>query len=132
MSAAIAYTASGALTRTMPGWEVISWTLVASLPMSLFVCWLTYPADTASVPLDAWLGLLYSAVMAQWMGFFFWNAGLALGGIARVSQVQLVQPFVTVALATTVNREAVDLTTILFAAAVVATVAIGTRMRVGR
>jgi drug/metabolite transporter (DMT)-like permease len=131
ISAAIAYTASGALTRSMPGWEVISWVLVVSLPVSLFVSWLTFPQGVAEVPADAWLGLLYSAVMAQWMGFFFWNAGLAMGGIARVSQVQLLQPFVTVGLAALVNRERVDLQTILFAAAVVVTVAIGMRMRVG-
>ena len=70
--------------------------------------------------------------MGQWVGLFFWNAGLALGGISRVSQVQLVQPFVTVALAATVNRETIGLETILFAIAVVVTVAIATRMRVRR
>jgi drug/metabolite transporter (DMT)-like permease len=132
ISAGIAYTASGALSRTMPGWEVISWALVASLPVSLAVSLLSFPANPASVPIDAWLGLLYSAVMAQWMGFFFWNAGLAMGGISRVSQVQLVQPFVTVALAAIVNREVIDLQTILFALAVVSIVAVGTRMRVGK
>ena len=122
ISGAIAYTASGSLTREMPGWEVISWTLVASLPLSLLGCWLTFPANAISVPADAWLAVIYSAVFAQWMGFFFWNAGLAMGGISRVSQVQLLQPFVTVALAALVNHESVDLQTILFAAAVVVTV----------
>lgn len=130
ISGAVAYAASGSLTREMPGWEVISWTLVASLPLSLLGCWLTFPANAGSVPAEAWLSVIYSAVFAQWMGFFFWNAGLAMGGISRVSQVQLLQPFVTVALAALVNRESVDLQTILFAAAVVATVAVGTRMRV--
>ena len=101
----IAYTASGSLARTMPGWEVICWALVVSLPFSLLASILLFPDNAAAVPSDAWLGLLYSAVMAQWMGFFFWNAGLAMGGISRVSQVQLVQPFVTVGLAALVNRE---------------------------
>lgn len=132
VSGGIAYAASGALARTMPGWEVISWALVASLPVSLAAMILLFPANPAAIPLDAWLGLLYAAVMAQWMGFFFWNAGLAMGGISRVSQVQLIQPFVTVALATIVNREIIDLQTILFALAVVLTVAIGTRMRVNQ
>jgi drug/metabolite transporter (DMT)-like permease len=132
ISAAIAYTASAALARTMPGWEVISWALVASLPVSLAVSWMLFPENPAAVPADAWLGLLYSAVMAQWMGFFFWNAGLAIGGISRVSQAQLVQPFVTLALAATINREMVDLETILFALAVVVIVGISTRMRVAR
>lgn len=132
ISAGIAYTASGALSRKMPGWEVISWALVASLPISLGVMIFLFPANPAAVPIDAWLGLLYSAVMAQWMGFFFWNAGLAMGGISRVSQVQLMQPFITVALAATVNREIIDLQTILFALAVVIIVTIGTRMRVAQ
>jgi drug/metabolite transporter (DMT)-like permease len=132
ISGGLAYTASGSLARTMPGWEVISWALVASLPISFLASWALFPDNPTAVPADAWLGLLYSAVMAQWRGFFFWNAGLAMGGISRVSQVQLVQPFVTVGLAATVNRETIDLTTILFALAVVAVVGIGTRMRVSR
>ncbi len=132
ISAGIAYTASGALSRGMPGWEVISWALVASLPVSLGVMIALFPENPTAIPIDAWLGLLYSAVMAQWMGFFFWNAGLAMGGISRVSQVQLVQPFVTVGLAATVNREMIDLQTIVFALAVVIIVAIGTRMRVAQ
>ncbi len=132
ISGGIAYTASGALSRTMPGWEVISWALVASLPISLAACVMLFPDNPTAVPADAWLGLLYAAVMAQWMGFFFWNAGLAMGGISRVSQVQLVQPFVTVGLAATVNREVIDLQTILFALAVAIIVAVGTRMRVGQ
>lgn len=132
ISGGIAYTASGSLARTMPGWEVISWALVASLPVSLLASWALFPDNPAAVSADAWLGLLYSAVMAQWMGFFFWNAGLAMGGISRISQVQLVQPFVTVGLAASVNRETIDLQTILFALAVVAVVGIGTRMRIKR
>lgn len=132
ISGGIAYTASGSLARTMPGWEVISWALVAALPVSLLASWALFPDNPAAVSADAWLGLLYSAVMAQWMGFFFWNAGLAMGGISRISQVQLVQPFVTVGLAASVNRETIDLQTILFALAVVAVVGIGTRMRIKR
>jgi drug/metabolite transporter (DMT)-like permease len=70
--------------------------------------------------------------MSQLVGFFAWNAGLALGGIARVGQIQLLQPFVIVALAALINRETVDLETIGFAIAVVATVVIGRRMHVER
>ena len=73
------------------------------------------------------LGLLYVALFSQWIGFFAWNAGMAMGGIARVSQVQLLQPFVTFALAAFFNDETITLQIVLFAAAVVATVAISTR-----
>ena len=126
---AIGYAFSGRLTAEMPGWEVISWVLVIALPISLPATVLTLPADIGSVPLKPMLGLLYVALFSQWIGFFAWNAGMAMGGIARVSQVQLLQPFVTFALAAFFNDETITPQIVLFAAAVVATVAISTRTR---
>jgi drug/metabolite transporter (DMT)-like permease len=75
------------------------------------------------------LALLYVAVFSQWIGFFAWNAGMAIGGIARVSQVQLLQPFVTFALAAWLNGEIITWQIVLFATAVVVTVAISSRTR---
>ena len=126
---AIGYAFSGRLTADMPGWEVISWVLVIALPVSIPAAWLTMPADIAQIPLKPMLGLLYVALFSQWIGFFAWNAGMAMGGIARVSQVQLLQPFVTFALAAFFNDETITPQIVLFAAAVVATVAISTRTR---
>jgi drug/metabolite transporter (DMT)-like permease len=126
---AIGYAFSGRLTAAMPGWEVISWVLVIALPVALPAAWLTMPADLAAVQLKPVLGLLYVALFSQWIGFFAWNAGMAMGGIARVSQVQLLQPFVTFALAAYFNDETITPQIVLFAAAVVATVAISTRTR---
>ena len=126
---AIGYAFSGRLTADMPGWEVISWVLVMALPISLPAAALTMPADLTSIGLKPWLALLYVAVFSQWIGFFAWNAGMAMGGIARVSQVQLLQPFITFALAAFFNDETITLQVLLFAAAVVATVAISTRTR---
>jgi drug/metabolite transporter (DMT)-like permease len=128
--AAIGFTFSGRLTAEMPGWEVISWVQVIALPISLPVAALTLPADLTHIALKPWLALLYVAVFSQWIGFFAWNAGMAMGGIARVSQVQLLQPFITFALAALFNDETITLQILLFAAAVVATVAIGTRTQV--
>jgi drug/metabolite transporter (DMT)-like permease len=126
---AIGYAFSGRLTADMPGWEVISWVLVMALPVSLPAAALTMPADLSHIGLKPWLALLYVAVFSQWIGFFAWNAGMAMGGIARVSQVQLLQPFITFALAAFFNDETITLQVLLFAAAVVATVAISTRTR---
>ena len=125
----IGYAFSGRLTAEMPGWEVISWVLVIGLPISLPATALTMPSDLAHIDLKPWLGLLYVALFSQWIGFFAWNAGMAMGGIARVSQVQLLQPFITFALAALINGETITWQTVLFAAAVVATVAISTRTR---
>jgi drug/metabolite transporter (DMT)-like permease len=103
--------------------------LVIALPVSLPAAALTMPADLSQIALKPWLALLYVAMFSQWIGFFAWNAGMAMGGIARVSQVQLLQPFITFALAATFNGEAITLQILLFASAVVATVAISTRTR---
>src|SRR5882757_3245037 len=129
---ATGYAFSGRLTAEMPGWEVISWVLVMALPVSLPASLLAMPQDLGNVPLRPMLGLLYVALFSQWIGFFAWNAGMAMGGIARVSQVQLLQPFVTFALAAFFNDETITWQTVLFAAAVVATVAISTRTRAQR
>jgi drug/metabolite transporter (DMT)-like permease len=128
-TSAIGYGFSARLTGKMPGWEVISWALVMALPISLPAAALTMPADLTHIALKPWLALLYLAVFSQWIGFFAWNAGMAMGGIARVSQVQLLQPFITFALATFFNDETITLQILLFAASVVATVALSTRMR---
>ena len=125
----VGYAFSGRLTSQMPGWEVISWVLVIALPVSIPAAVLTMPADVTHIPLKPWLGLLYVALFSQWIGFFAWNAGMAMGGIARVSQVQLLQPFVVFALAAVFNDETITLQIVLFAAGVVATVAISTRTR---
>src|SRR6476660_1567017 len=126
---AIGYAFSGRLTGKMPGWEVISWVLVIALPVSLPAAALTMPADPFHIDLKPWLGVLYVALVSQWIGFFAWNAGMAMGGIARVSQIQLLQPFITFALAAFFNGETITPQIVLFAAAVVATVAISTRSR---
>ena len=126
---AIGYAFSGRLTSQMPGWEVISWVLVIALPLSIPAAALSMPADISHISLKPWLGLLYVALFSQWIGFFAWNAGMAMGGIARVSQIQLLQPFVTFALAAFFNDETITLQILLFAAAVVVTVAISTRTR---
>lgn len=128
-ASAIGYAFSGRLTASMPGWEVISWALVIALPISLPAAALAWPANVDQIALKPWLALLYVALFPQWIGFFAWNAGMAMGGIARVSQMQLLQPFVTFALAATLNGETITPSILLFAAAVVATVAISTRTR---
>ncbi len=129
VSAAIAYTLSGKLARTMPGWEVISWACLLALPLFAAGTAALWPRNFADISLRTWDAVLYVGLIAQFLGFFAWNAGLAMGGIARVGQVQLLQPFVTLTVAALINGEHVGIDTILFAAAVAATVLIGLRSR---
>ena len=132
LSGALGYTFSGRLATLMPGWEVISWQVVIFLPLAAAATFVLWPADIATAPISSWIGLGYVGLVSQYTAFFVFNAGLAIGGIARVGQVMLLQPFMIVVLALPVNGEAIDVETILFAAAVVATVLIGQRMRVTR
>jgi drug/metabolite transporter (DMT)-like permease len=132
LSAASGYTVLAGLTKSRPGWEVISWTVVISLPVTLPFAVLTAPSDLFAVPLPHWGAFLYLGLMSQYVGFFFWNTGLAMGGQARVSQTQLLQTFVTLAFAAWVNGEQVDLLTWIFAVAVVGVVLIGRRTRIAK
>jgi drug/metabolite transporter (DMT)-like permease len=124
VAGALGYTLSARLTRHMPGWEVISWQVVALLPLATAATLALWPADIARVPIFAWAGLGYVGLVSQYTAFFVFNAAMAMGGIGRVVQIMLLQPFVTIVLALPVNGEPIDLETILFAAAVVATVLI--------
>jgi len=128
-SAAIGYVAGARLSAAMPAERGICWVLVVSLPLTLPAMLLTWPANTASVA--AWSGFAYVTVFSMWLGFFAWYRGLALGGTMRVSQVQLVQPFLAMLFAVPLLGEHLDLPTVVFALAVVATVFVGRWMSVG-
>jgi drug/metabolite transporter (DMT)-like permease len=129
---AFGYALSGELSRHMPGWEVICWQVLLFLPLSALATILLWPASLAHTPWPAWAGLAYVALVSQLSAFFVFNAAMAMAGVARTGQLMLLQPFVIVALAWPVNGEPIELATLAYAAAVVATVIIGQRMRVGR
>jgi drug/metabolite transporter (DMT)-like permease len=131
-SGAVGYTLSGRLAALMPGWEVISWQVVIFLPFAALATFAIWPPSISSTSFSAWAGLAYVGFISQFMAFFVFNAAMAIGGIARVGQIMLLQPFVIVALALLVNGEPINAETMIFAAAVVATVLIGQRMRVRR
>jgi drug/metabolite transporter (DMT)-like permease len=102
---AVGYVIAGDLSTRMPGWEVISWMLVLMAPLSLPATLWLWPAPSAIISTSSWLGFAYITLLSQYFGFFAWNAGLALGGVARVSQVQLLQTFVTLIFASLINDE---------------------------
>jgi drug/metabolite transporter (DMT)-like permease len=127
-SAAVGYAFGGRLAQAMRAEHVICWSLVATLPLTLPLALWTRPA--AAVPLTAWAGFAYVALFSQWIGFFAWYRGLALGGTVRVSQVQLVQPFLSMVFAVPLLGERLDLLTVAFGLAVIATVFLGKKMPV--
>lgn len=127
------YVLSAKLSRTRPGWEVVSWILVIALPVNLIGMAFTWPgmATFLNAPAPALWGFLYVTLISQYLGFFAWNAGLAMGGVARVGQVQLLQTFVTLIFAATLVGETVEPIVWVFAAIVVGLVFAAKRLARG-
>lgn len=128
--AGVGYAQGAVLSHDLGGARVISWALIVALPIVLpgavYFGW----HDAAAVHAAshrAWLGLAYISVMSMFFGFFAWYRGLALGGVARVGQVQLLQPFLTLFVATLLLGEKQNLETLTFAFLVVGVVAVGRR-----
>ncbi len=128
LSAAFGYVSGGQLTPQLGAERVICWVLVISLPLTMPLMLLTWP-DAPVLP-SAWMGFAYVALISMWIGFFAWYRGLALGGTVRVSQVQLVQPFLSMLFSVPLLGESLDLMTVGFSIAVIATVFIGKKMPV--
>src|SRR3954469_8095034 len=95
----LGYAEGARLSRRLGGWQVISWALVVALPIMAAIGLATLPDVWSGIGGPAWLGLAYVSVFSMLIGFVFWYRGLALGGIAGVGQLQLLQPFFGLALA---------------------------------
>ena len=128
LSGALGYVAGARVAGQLPAQQVICWVLVGSLPLTLPVMLALWPAHP--VRTSAWLGLGYAALFSMWLGFFAWYRGLALGGVVRVSQVQLLQPFLALLLAVPILGEPLEPLTVACSLAVVAVVFVGRRMPV--
>ena len=126
--AAVGYGYGAKLSHTMRAEHVICWALVLSLPLTVPLAALEWPQ--AAIKPVAWWAFAYVAVFSMWLGFFAWYRGLALGGTVRVSQVQLVQPFLSMLFAVPLLGETLDALTVGFGLAVIAVVFVGKKMPV--
>lgn len=132
IAGAVNYAFGGELSRRRSGWEVICWALVLSAPfLGLAFWWIAPPINWSASP-AAWAGFAFVSLFSMFLGFFAWNKGLALGGIAKVAQMQLVQPFVALAGAALLLGERIGTLELAFATLVVAIVALGRRTQVRR
>lgn len=123
----LGYAEGAKLSRKLGGWQVISWALVLAAPLMLALTAATLPPSWQGIGGPAWLGLAYVSIFSMLVGFVFWYRGLALGGIASVGQLQLLQPFFGLALAGALLGEPVAWTMIAATGAVVLCVAFARR-----
>ncbi|WP_321927264.1 DMT family transporter [Paraburkholderia guartelaensis] len=119
----LGYAEGARLSRRLGGWQVICWALVISLPVMAPLAWWLRPASFAAVGAASWWGLAYVSLFSMLIGFVFWYRGLALGGIAGVGQLQLLQPFFGFVLAALLLHESVPPAMIAVTAVVIACVA---------
>ena len=130
--ACVGYVEGGELSRKLNPRAVISWALVISLPITIVMSYFTFGVQYIDAGLMAWTILIYLSLFPMFIGFFFWYEGLAVGGIARVSQVQLIQPFCTLVAASILLGDSLTIVNLVFAFLVVSTVILGKRMLVKR
>ncbi len=127
---ALGYAEGGALSRELGGWQTICWALLLAMPVVAPFAIAAAVTGDLSGGTDAWLGFAYVSLVSMFLAFFAWYAGLARGGVAKIGQVQLVQPVLTLGWSAALLGEEVGLATVLAALAVLASVAATQRTRV--
>ncbi|MFC6354499.1 DMT family transporter [Luethyella okanaganae] len=132
VAAAIGYAEGGLLARELGSWQTVSWALVVAAPLMIVltaVAWVQQPP--AGTPVE-WAMFGYLAVVSMFLGFFAWYRGLAIGPMAQVSQVQLVQPVLSILWAALLLHEELTWPTILGGIVVILCAGIAVRTRLNR
>ena len=129
VAASVGYVYGARVTPSLGAERVICWMGVLTLPLSLpATLWLWPDTSLHAVRAASWMGFAYVGSVSMWAGFFAWFRGLDWGGALRVSQVQLLQPFLAMLFALPLLGERIDIGSVAFALAVVATVFLGRRL----
>jgi drug/metabolite transporter (DMT)-like permease len=133
---AFAYAEGGRMASDLGGWQVIAWSVVISVPGVIALLIVAFAITGVShllhASLPAWVSLLYLGVGSQFFGFVAWYTGMGLGGVARVSQMQYLQPFLTIIFSWVLLGEHLTLPTIVATLVVVSWVAVGKRATIRR
>ncbi|MBF6436893.1 DMT family transporter [Nocardia cyriacigeorgica] len=131
-AAAIGYAEGGLLARELGAWQTVSWALVLAAPLMILLTALSIAHDPPSGTVTEWSAFAYLAVVSMYLGFFAWYRGLAIGPMSQVSQIQLVQPALTIGWAALLLGEQLTLPTVLGGLAVIGCAALAVRTRLGR
>ena len=119
------YAVGGKMTHSVGGTVAICWSLVLSLPVTIPSAIWFFRAEFLELSTPLWFSFFYLALFSQLIGFFFWYSGLSRGGIARVSQIQLLQPFFTIFVSYFILSEKIEIFSLVIAAGVVISVSLG-------
>ena len=128
VSASVGYNVGAKLTKIMSSIDVISWVLASAMPFHLMLAIYYFPKN--EIHISAWLGFLYASLFSQWIGFFAWYKGLEMGGAVRVSQIQLLMPFLTFAFSIILLGETLDFLSVVFSLAIVSLIYFSRKMTV--
>ena len=130
--AAVGYAEGGLLARELGAWQTVSWALVLAAPLMLVLTGVAVIRQPPSGSAGEWMALAYLGVVSMFLGFFAWYRGLAIGPMAQVSQIQLVQPVLTICWAALLIGEQLTWPTVLGGAAVIVCAAVSVRVRLRR
>jgi len=125
LSAGFGYAEGARLSKTLGSWQTISWALVISAPLLVFPVYQVFPDNLSSIHWQSFLGFTYVSVVSMFLAFIFWYKGLSLGGIAKIGQLQLLQPFLTIFAASLILNELITTKEIIAALIVISCVIIG-------
>lgn len=129
VAAAIGYAEGGLLARELGAWQTVSWALVLCAPLMVFLAVLSASQHPPEGTPAQWAAFAYLGVVSMFLGFFAWYHGLAIGPMAHVSQVQLVQPVLSIAWAGLLLGEDLTVTTIVGGLVVVLCAGAAVRVR---
>lgn len=128
----LSYAEGGVLARELGSWQVIAWAIIIGAPFFMIPVGLSITAEMLHAPLQAWVSLIYLSVVSQFLAYVAWYSGMAMGGIARVSQVQYLQPFLMILFAALFLGETITLFTLAIAIIVVFSVVLGKNASVSK
>lgn len=115
LGASLGYAGGARIAERLPALDVIAWALAIALPVTAILSLVYWPAEPLAASAKAWGAVVYVAAFPQFLGFFFWYGGLALGGIGKVGQLQLLQVYCTLGFSALLLGERTDLATWLAA-----------------
>ncbi|PFN46199.1 DMT family transporter [Bacillus thuringiensis] len=121
----LSYAEGGKLSKDLGSWKVIAWANLIGAPFFIIPVGLSISSDMLQAPIEAWISLFYLAIISQFLAYIAWYGGMSLGGIAKVGQLQYLQPFLMIIFSVLFLGESITWLTIVLAFIVVICVIVG-------